>query len=203
MEHQLSFFDDQKPIPVLPPDLLEYYRDLFDAKESAFLLQAFIDKTSWIQETIQMYGKMIKTPRLTAWYGDNDKSYTFSGNKHSPLPWTEELLSVKARLEPIAKMNFNTVLLNYYRDGNDSVAWHSDDEYDLGYKPVIASVSFGQERRFDVRQKQDHQQKYEVNLENGSLLMMKGNLQQDWEHRIPKSTKPMKARVNLTFRVIR
>ena len=101
-------------------------------------------------------------------------------------------------------MAINTVLLNYYRDGNDSVAWHSDDEYDLGYKPVIASVSLGQDRRFDVREKHEfHQHKYSVNLENGSLLLMKGDLQELWEHRIAKSKSVTKPRINLTFRVIR
>jgi len=198
---QLSFFNEPENYK-LPPDLLDYRPGVFDTNESVSLLETLIGETAWLQETVQMYGKMIKTPRLTAWYGDNDKTYTFSGNKYHPLPWTLQLQRIKARIEPLAGMVFNTVLLNYYRDGNDSVAWHSDDEYELGYKPVIASLSFGQERRFDIRNKQDHQLKYSVNLQNGSLLLMKGDLQQYWEHRIPKSTKPMKARVNLTFRVI-
>ena len=119
------------------------------------------------------------------------------------LPWIKELLAIKARIEPLAGIVFNTVLLNYYRDGNDSVAWHSDDEYELGLKPVIASVSFGQERRFEVREKQNHKNKYSLNLQNGSLLLMKGDLQKLWEHQVPKSKLPMKARLNLTFRVIR
>jgi len=93
-------------------------------------------------------------------------------------------------------------LLNYYRDGNDSVAWHSDNEDELGKHPVVASVTFGQVRSFDIRNKKDHSQKYSVKLEDGSYLLMKGDLQENWEHRIPKSTKPMKERVNLTFRVI-
>lgn len=200
---QLSFFDEPKKGSHLPPDLLDYRPALFDREESTLFLNNFIAQTPWVQETIQMYGKLLKTPRLTAWYGDNGKSYTFSGNKYHPIPWTEELLDIKNRIEPIAGISFNTVLLNYYRDGNDSVAWHSDDEYELGVKPVIASVSFGQMRRFDVRQKEDHQHKYSIDLENGSLLLMKGDLQHSWEHRIAKSTKPMKERVNLTFRVIR
>jgi alkylated DNA repair dioxygenase AlkB len=200
---QLSFFDGPAKYSHLPEALLDYRPGIFDPNESAIFLKAFINTTPWIQETVQMYGKMMKTPRLTAWYGDSNKSYTFSGNKYYPSPWTEDLLKVKARIEPIAGMAFNTVLLNYYRDGNDSVAWHSDDEYELGIKPVIASVSFGQIRRFDVRQKQNHRHKYAVDLENGSLLLMKGDLQALWEHKIAKSVKPMKERVNLTFRVIR
>ncbi len=200
---QLSFFDEPQNGVTLPEDLLDYRPSIFDREESTSLLQTFISQTPWIQESIHMYGKMVKTPRLIAWYGDSNKTYTFSGNKYSPVPWTKELLAIKARVEPIAGMAFNTVLLNYYRDGNDSVAWHSDDEYDLGYKPVIASVSFGQERRFDIREKRDHQHKYSVVLENGSLLLMKGDLQELWEHRIAKTKLAMKPRVNLTFRVIR
>ena len=109
---------------------------------------------------------------------------------------------IKEKIEPLAGTRFNSVLLNYYRDANDSVAWHSDDEYELGVNPVIASVSFGQVRRFDIRNKLDRNRKYSIYLENGSLLVMKGDLQHNWVHQIPKSTKPLKARVNLTFRVI-
>lgn len=200
---QLNFFEEPVNGNDLPPDLLVYQPGVFNAAESYSFLETFISRTPWKQEIVQMYGKAIKTPRLTAWYGDNYKTYSYSGNKYDPLPWTKELLDIKASVEPIAEMEFNSVLLNYYRDGNDSVAWHSDDEYELGFKPTIASVNFGQERRFDVRNKKDHQQKYSVNLENGSLLLMKGDLQQLWQHRIAKSTRPMNPRVNLTFRVIR
>jgi alkylated DNA repair dioxygenase AlkB len=200
---QLSFFENPIDGKELPPDLLVYQPWVFDAAESRDFLNTFISHTPWIQETVQMYGKMIKTPRLTAWYGYEHKTYSYSGNKYDPLPWTKELLEIKDRVEPLSGTVFNSVLLNYYRDGNDSVAWHSDDEYELGFKLTIASVSFGQERRFDVRNKQDHKNKYSVVLENGSVLLMKGNLQQEWQHRIPKSTQPMMQRVNLTFRVIR
>jgi len=200
---QLSFFDKLTNGKELTPDLLVYQPAVFDAAESSDLLNTFISQIPWIQETVQMYGKMIKTPRLTAWYGDEHKTYSYSGNKYDPLPWTKELLEIKGRVEPLSGTVFNSVLLNYYRDGNDSVAWHSDDEYELGFKPTIASVSFGQERRFDVRNKQDHKNKCSVVLENGSVLLMKGNLQQEWQHRIPKSTQSMRSRVNLTFRVIK
>jgi alkylated DNA repair dioxygenase AlkB len=199
---QLSFFEQAGQSPLLPADLLDYHPGIFNADESAVLLEKFISTVPWKQEDIQMYGKVLKTPRLTAWYGDNDKDYTFSGTKYSPIPWTEELLKIKNRIEPIAGIHFNSVLLNYYRNANDSVAWHSDDEYELGVNPIIASVSFGQVRRFDIRHKQEHNRKYSIYLENGSLLLMKGNLQHLWEHRIPKSTQIMKERVNLTFRVI-
>jgi alkylated DNA repair dioxygenase AlkB len=199
---QLNIFGEAAQIISLPGELLEYIPGLFNPQESIALMNKFISNVPWQQRIITMYGKQIITPRLTAWYGDKGKDYTFSGTKFDPLPWTKELQQIREKTEKIAGITFNTVLLNYYRDGNDSVAWHSDDEYDLGNKPVIASVSLGQARRFDVRHKTDHQKKYSVNLENGSLLLMKGDLQHSWEHRIAKSTKPLKERVNLTFRVI-
>jgi alkylated DNA repair dioxygenase AlkB len=199
---QLSFFEPSGQSGELPADLLEYHSGFFNAAESQIFLNTFINKTPWIQEDIQMYGKLMKTPRLTAWYGDRDKEYIYSGTKHFPIPWTSELLEIKEKIEPVAGVKFNSVLLNYYRDANDSVAWHSDDEAELGINPIIASVSFGQVRRFDIRHKRDRDRKYSIYLENGSLLIMKGNLQHNWVHQIPKSTKPLKARVNLTFRVI-
>lgn len=199
---QLSFFDGGVQSPKLPDELMEYKPGFFTNEESAGLIPILKDTINWNQETIQMYGKLLNTPRLTAWYGDNSKTYAFSGKKYEPYAWTKELLSIKARVDAACGITFNSVLLNLYRNGNDSVAWHADDEPELGINPLIASVSFGQLRRFDVRHKQDHKIKYSIELENGSLLIMKGDLQHKWEHQIPKSTKAMKERINLTFRVI-
>ena len=199
---QLSFFDGGLQNPKLPNDLMDYHPGFFTRDESASLAGALRETINWRQETIQMYGKLLNTPRLTAWYGDNSKTYAFSGKKYDPYPWTPELLMIKQRVDAAAGITFNSVLLNLYRNGNDSVAWHADDEPELGLNPVIASVSFGQMRRFDVRHKQDHKLKYSVDLENGSLLIMKGDLQHNWEHQVPKSTKATKDRINLTFRVI-
>ena len=199
---QLSFFDGGVQSPKLPADLMDYRPNFFSREESVELSQALKETITWNQETIQMYGKILNTPRLTAWYGDNSKTYAFSGKKYDPYPWTPELLLIKQRVDAAAGITFNSVLLNLYRNGNDSVAWHADDEPELGVNPVIASVSFGQIRRFDLRHKQDHKLKYAVELENGSLLIMKGELQHLWEHQVPKSTKAIKERINLTFRVI-
>jgi alkylated DNA repair dioxygenase AlkB len=198
---QLSFFDGGQSLK-LPLELMDYRPNFFTREESADLMQKLKATIAWKQETIQMYGKLLNTPRLTAWYGDNSKTYAFSGNKYHPLPWIPELLFIKQRVEQAAGLAFNSVLLNDYRNGNDSVAWHADDEPELGINPVIASVSFGQARRFDVRRKQNHKMKYSVELENGSLLIMKGDLQHNWEHQVPKSVKAMKERINLTFRMI-
>jgi alkylated DNA repair dioxygenase AlkB len=199
---QLNIFGNAAPAPKLPPELMEYFPGIFNTNESYLFLKTLISTVPRQQQVISMYGKDVVTPRLTAWYGDKGHSYTFSGTKFDPLPWTDELLQIKQRVEKISSAVFNTVLLNYYRNANDSVAWHSDDEYELGTDPVIASVSFGQVRRFEVRNKTDHQHKYTIGLENGSLLLMKGDMQHNWEHRVPKSTKPLAERVNLTFRII-
>jgi alkylated DNA repair dioxygenase AlkB len=199
---QLDLFGSAAHHPQWPEDIMEYHSGIFSRAESIHFLQNLIDSVTWEQRIVTMYGKQIITPRLTAWYGDPGKNYAYTGGRFKALPWTEALRTIKGRVEPIAGRSFNSVLLNYYRDANDSVAWHSDNETELGPQPLVGSVSFGQVRRFDVRLKTDHTRKYAINLESGSLLLMKGNLQRDWEHRIAKSTKPMTARLNLTFRII-
>jgi alkylated DNA repair dioxygenase AlkB len=193
---QLSLFGEAGQSKGLPTELLDYRPGLLNAAESAFIMNKLIHETSFKQPVQKMYEKEIITPRLMAWYGD-------AGNKISDIsPWTSELLMIKSKVELIAEMEFNCVLLNYYRDGNDSVAWHSDKESVPGRKTTVASVSFGQVRSFDIRNKQNRSEKYSIKLENGSFLLMKSGLQDGWEHRIAKSTRPMKARLNLTFRLI-
>jgi len=199
---QLSFFAEAGQSKGLPTDFLEYFPGLFSADEGDIFLQKFIATAPWKQTTQKMYDKEVLTPRLTAWYGDLGTDYSHPGRISNPNPWTPELLAIKAKVEPLAGIEFNSVLLNYYRDGNDSVAWHSDKESILGKRPVIASVSFGQVRSFDIRRKSDHNEKYSVRLEHGSFCLMKAGLQEAFEHRIAKSAKPMKPRVNLTFRVV-
>lgn len=201
MTEQLSFFAEAGQSKGLPAELLEYRPGLFNPAESDELLRQLIRETPWKQRIQQIYDKEVITPRLTAWYGDLGTDYSASG-KSNPLPWTLELLMIKEKVELLAGISFNSVLLNYYRDGNDSVAWHSDKESILGRNPVIASVTFGQVRSFDIRNKEDHSEAYSVRLEHGSFLLMKAGLQEHWEHRIAKSIRPMKARVNLTFRVV-
>lgn len=199
---QLSLFGEAGQSQNLPRELLEYTPGVFSVLESNFLLDKFITKVPWEQKIVKMYNKEVATPRLTAWYGDPGTNYSFTGLSLDPLPWTKELLMMKERVEELAEVEFNSVLLNYYRNGNDSVAWHRDNEKVLGNNPIIASVSLGQVRSFDIRLQADHQKKYSILLENGSYLLMKGQLQENWEHRIAKSTRPMKPRINLTFRRI-
>ncbi len=199
---QLSFFAEAGQSKGLPEELLEYHAGFIDEQTSNELLQKFINEMPWKQSIQKMWDKEYLTPRLTSWHGDFGTDYSVPGTISTPNPWTPELLYIQSLVEPLAGIKFNSVLLNYYRDGNDSVAWHSDRESVLGKNPIIASVSFGQVRSFDIRNKSDHNEHYSVRLEHGSFLLMKAGLQEHWEHRIAKSSKPMKARVNLTFRVV-
>jgi len=140
---------------------------------------------------------------LGAWYGDEGTGYTYSGIENHPLPWTPALLEVKRAVDVTAGVTFNSVLLNRYRTGKDSVAWHSDDEKEFGENPIIASVSFGSTRTFQLKHKKRKDQKASVELSHGSLLIMRGATQHNWVHQIPKTAKDVAERVNLTFRVVR
>jgi alkylated DNA repair dioxygenase AlkB len=174
----------------------------FSGSEADRLLRELRDTTAWRQETIKFYGKTIDVPRLTAWYGDEGTGYVYSGIKNVPLPWTPALLEVKRAVEPPSGVVFNSVLVNRYRTGRDSVSWHSDDEPEFGEQPVIASVSFGGTRTFQLKHKKRQELKASVELTHGSLLIMRGGSQANWLHRIPKTAKPVEERLNLTFRAI-
>ena len=198
---QLNLFAPDQSLR-FPEQLLEYFPGFLQETESLLLLETLVSEVPWKQQTIYMYGKEVVTPRLTAWYGDSEKTYQFSGTSFDPVPWTKELYDLKLKIETATRIQFNSVLLNYYRDGNDSVAWHGDNEKELGKNPHIASVSLGQPRKFEFRHKTEHARKYALQLENGSLLIMKGDLQHTWEHRIPKSKNENGPRINMTFRTI-
>ena len=141
-------------------------------------------------------------PRLTAWYGEPGAVYTYSGLRNTPEPWTPELAEIRSDLERATGLAFNSVLLNRYRDGRDSVSWHADDEPELGPEPAIASVSFGAVRSFVLRSKVHRKREGSVMLEHGSLLIMKGRSQALLEHALPKDARVTDERVNLTFRQI-
>lgn len=179
-----------------------FYPSFFDKAESELLFKSLKESVLWKQESMNMYGKKINFPRLTAWYGNNDKPYSFSGITLQPHPWTNEILTIKSKIEPISKTEFNSVLLNFYRDGNDSISWHTDAEKELGINPIIASVNFGATRKFQLRHLET-KEKLEIELSQGSLLIMQGELQHFWQHQVPKTSKPVGERINLTFRVIK
>lgn len=185
-----------------PQQLLEYTPAFLSREEADFLLGHFIETVPWQQTELKILDKVIPTPRLIAWFGDHQNSYQLAGKRIEVLPWTTELSNLRERIEKASGHIFNSVLLNYYRDGNDSVAWHRDKESELGNRPVIASLSLGQERNFDFRSVNDHKLKYSLPLGHGSLLLMKGDLQIGWEHRIAKSSTIKLPRINLTFRQV-
>jgi alkylated DNA repair dioxygenase AlkB len=209
MHTQLSLWEEPKKLNQIHGKQLDMidgevilYEDFFNSSESQLLFNDLRDNIDWKQENIRTYGKYIPIPRLSAWYGDSGLSYTYSKITMQPNQWTATLINIKSRIESFTGNQFNSVLINLYRNGKDSVSWHSDDEPELGKNPIIASVSFGATRRFMFRHKFKKDQKMEVKLMPGSLLMMKGVTQHFWQHQIPKTTTLTQERINLTFRKI-
>lgn len=181
---------------------LIYIESAIESDYSYQLMNKLKESIDWTQDEIFMFGRKVKIPRLSSWYGDSNANYSYSGLQLTPNKWTEELIEIKTIAENQSKQMYNSVLLNYYRDGNDSMGWHSDDEKELGVNPIIASVSLGGERRFLIRERKDHKNKREIILKNGSLLIMKSGFQSKYQHSIPKTKKKVGERINLTFRKI-
>lgn len=187
-----------------------FIEQFFDKTDADALFKKLMDTTAWQQGEITIFGKKVLEPRLTAWHGDAGKTYKYSGKTNTALAWNEPLLQIKHKIEDkippsvfrTKKPFFNAVLLNLYRIGTDSMGFHSDDEPELGKNPVIASVNFGESRRFIFRRKDDKTVKHELLLTHGSLLIMAGEMQHYWQHAVPKELKKTKPRINLTFRTI-
>lgn len=200
----LDFFCDSSTCHKLniPNAECTLYPHFFEPSDSNDYLHKLKNNIEWKQEKIIMFGKELDVPRLTAWYGEADLSYIYSGIRSTTIPWIPPLLTIKSKIESILDTEFNSVLINLYRDGSDSVDWHSDDEPELGVNPVIASVSFGEPRLFQMRNKTDKTLKQSILLPHGSLLLMSGNTQANWMHKISKSARKMEPRINLTFRKI-
>jgi alkylated DNA repair dioxygenase AlkB len=189
--------------PGLPDADVALFSGCFGDEESTRILDRLLSETHWQQDYLTFYGKEIPLPRLTAWYGDRGSNYTYSHISMKPHPWTELLLTIKARVEAVSGAEYNSVLLNLYRCGADGVSWHQDNEPELGEDPVIASVSFGATRIFQMRHLiRKDVPRVDIPLFDGSLLVMRGSTQRFWKHQIPKTRKPVGARVNLTFRHI-
>jgi alkylated DNA repair dioxygenase AlkB len=180
-----------------------YYPNFFNETDSTYFYEKLSDTIEWKQDKIKIFGKLIDLPRLTAWYGDNGKNYSYSGIKMIPNAWTEELLQIKNRIKLLSDVDFNSVLLNLYRNGNDHQSWHSDDEKELGENITIASVNFGQSRDFVFKHKfKKEKKKIYIRLASGSFLLMKHPTQLYWFHSVPKRKKIKANRINLTFRKI-
>jgi alkylated DNA repair dioxygenase AlkB len=175
------------------------------AEEAEMLLWDLTQHIRWRQERIRLFGRQVLQPRLTAWYGDDGAAYQYSGLLLQPEPWTPTLQTLRERVEAVAGTRFNSVLLNLYRAGQDSMGWHADDEPELGPEPIIASLSLGATRRFRLRPKPGAGVEYaplSLELGNGSLLLMQGATQRYWQHAVPKTARPTGARLNLTFRYV-
>ncbi len=179
-----------------------YFPEVFDSVQSENFLNSLTEEINWKQEPIKIMGKEIMQPRLTAWYGNPDKPYRYSGITMDAWPWNDTLLKIKKEVDRIAGISFTSALLNYYRNGEDSMGWHRDNEKELGRNPVIASVTFGALRKFQFREYADKKNLISMELGSGSVLIMQGETNHFWEHRIPKTKSVQKARINLTFRVI-
>lgn len=192
-----------EPISFDVPDAsIIYYPNFFSVAEADSLFSTLEKEIPWQQDDIKVFGKIYPQPRLTALFGTKEKAYTYSNMTMYPHDWSQILLQIKEKIEKVSDSIFTTVLLNYYRDGKDSNGWHTDNEKELGTNPIIASISFGSERVFQMKHNHLKDQKLNINLEHGSLLLMKGTTQHFWKHQIPKTTKPIGARINLTFRII-
>ena len=188
------------PLPLPQADLL-FDPDFLPVAEAEILLAQFASEVAWEQRSIRIFGQEIPQPRLTAWYGDPAAHYTYSGLAWEPLPWTPALLALRQRVEAATGARFNSVLLNLYRDGRDSMGWHADDEPELGPAPAIASVSLGATRRFRLRPRAGlPHPPLSLDLPSGSVLLMRGPTQQHWQHALPKTARVIGPRLNLTFR---
>lgn len=172
------------------PLAAEYYQDL-------------LANLHWQQPELFIAGKMRKIPRRQAWHGDPEASYQYSGMRFAPSPWNTTLTVLRQGLEKHCQATFNSVLVNHYRDGADSMGWHRDNEPELGEQPVIASLSLGATRRFCFKPAGGGAQALAIELHSGDLLLMAGSTQQHWLHALPKTRKPVQGRLNLTFREIR
>lgn len=180
-----------------------FYSEFFSKEESDDFFKRLTEEVDWKQEPIVIFGKQVMQPRLTAWFSDKDKVYSYSGITMQGTGWNKTLLEIKERIEKIAGVTFTGALLNFYRDEKDSMGWHKDDEKELGKNPVIGSVSFGAERTFKFQNIKEKELQTSIILTHGSFLLMRGQTQHCWKHSIPKRTKPLGPRINITFRVIK
>jgi alkylated DNA repair dioxygenase AlkB len=203
MNIQPSLFNIVKEELPIADGYLAYYPNWIDQSEGFLLFDALRQDIKWQQSMINIYGKKIPIPRLNAWYGDEQCSYKYSGTYFEPNSWLPALLMIKNRIESLSGFQFNSVLANCYRNGNDSVAWHSDDEPELGRNPAVASLSLGVERQFQLKHRYNKDLKpHKILLTHGSLLVMAGELQHHWRHQIPKNQRKLGERINLTFRYV-
>ena len=181
-----------------------WFMSNFLSEDQAIQQESLLLNTiEWKQEEVYVFGKKYREPRKKAWYGDESSVYSYAGKTTHPLPWTEALFQLKTDIEALLPgASFNSVLLNQYRDGNDKMGWHSDNEKELGKNPIIASLSLGATRFFDLKHKRIKSLKKRLELPAGSLLIMCGSTQENWLHQVPQQKRVTSPRINLTFRKI-
>lgn len=179
-----------------------YYPNFFNKTSADVYFKDLLINTPWQHDKIKVFGKIYNQPRLTAFFANNNKSYSYSNITMQPHKFEGTLLHIKDIIQKELHISFTSCLANLYRDGKDSNGWHADDEKELGKHPIIASLSFGQDRVFHLKHKKDKTLKHKLRLEHGSLLLMQGQTQENWLHQIPKTSKKIEERLNLTFRII-
>lgn len=199
MSGQPALFEEQPVGPGLDVTLI---RNALSTAEADNAFRALRTRVAWRQDYLHMFGSEIPVPRLEAWIADEGLDYTYSGIHHVPDPWFDELTDLRDMVGRHADASFNSVLCNLYRDGNDGVDWHADDEKEFGPMPIIGSLSLGATRRFDFRRVDDHSNKLSMDLHHGDLVIMRGMTQALWRHRVPKTKKIVGERINLTFRTV-
>ncbi|MDX1350720.1 MAG: alpha-ketoglutarate-dependent dioxygenase AlkB [Putridiphycobacter sp.] len=196
----LNLFNQDSQQNILPfQGDVRYFGPIFKHEEANAFLQLLLKNIPWQNDEAYIFGKHIITKRKVAWFGDEPYNYTYSNATKTALKWTPELLKIKTKIELLSGNQFNSCLLNLYHDGNEGVAWHSDAEKALVQNGCIASASFGAQRKFSFKHKSS-KDKIDVFLENGSLLIMQGETQTHWLHRLPPTKKVKTPRINLTFR---
>jgi alkylated DNA repair dioxygenase AlkB len=205
-QKDLFIFDD---VPLQSVELIElrdgeilWVRHFYSPEKATQLYSRLQEEIPWRQDSIRIAGKDTPIPRLQAWFADPGLSYTYSGLTLEPNPWSDTLLHTKQEIEHFSDTRFNSLLANLYRNQHDSVGWHADNEPELGNNPVIASLSLGGERNFQLKHRDHPEKKLDIQLGSGDLIIMKGTLQHHWLHQIPKSRKHCEPRINLTFRRI-
>ena len=181
---------------------LYYIPNVFTREQSDDYFNQLFTEIRWKQEPIKIFGRQVMQPRLTSWYGDITKPYAYSGITMAPNHWMHPLLEIKSVADKLSGAESSSALLNLYRDGRDGLGWHRDNEKVLGPAPTIASVSLGAVRTFQLRDYREKTNLISIDLEPGSVVIMRGASQQAWEHRVPKTNKVVGARINITFRVI-
>jgi alkylated DNA repair dioxygenase AlkB len=196
----MDLFSSEKQHMILPNAELIYVPDFFKIQEANYYFNAINNQTQWQHDDITVFGKTYKQPRLTALFGDTNQPYSYSNITMYPKAFTPILNEIKEKVEDFSNEKFNTLLINLYRDGNDSNGWHADNEKELGTNPVIASISLGEERPFHFKHRALKTERHKIDLKHGSLLLMKGEMQHFWLHQIAKTKRKIQPRINLTFR---